>query len=134
MPHPSLALQKAVFAALLSDAAVASAIDDRLYDAPPREPAFPYVTIGETRVSDWSTGTEDGAEHRLSLAVWSRERGKRQSYEIMDAIEAVLHDAPLVLDGHALVNLRFEFAEVGRERDGITWRATMRFRAVTETA
>jgi hypothetical protein len=30
------------------------------------------------------------------------------------------------------VNLRFEFAEVGLTRDGITWRATMRFRAVTE--
>lgn len=132
MPRPTLALQKAVVAALLGDAAVTAAVGDRLYDAPPREPVFPYVTIGETRVSDWSTGTEEGAEHRLSLQVWSRERGKRQCYEIMDAIEATLHDAALTLDGHALVNLRFEFAEVGRERDGITWRAAMRFRAVTE--
>jgi hypothetical protein len=50
----------------------------------------------------------------------------------MEAIEAALHDAALTLEDHALVNLRFEFADVLRERDGITWRATMRFRAVTE--
>jgi hypothetical protein len=132
MTHPSLALQKAVFAALVADAGVGALVGDRIYDAPPREPVFPYVTIGDTRVSDWSTGTETGAEHRVALVAWSRERGKRECYTVIEAIEAALHDAALTLEDHALVNLRFEFADVVRERDGITWRATMRFRAVTE--
>jgi hypothetical protein len=132
MTHASLALQKAVFAALVADPGVGALVGDRVHDAPPGEPAFPYVTIGDTRVSDWSTGTETGAEHRLTLTVWSRERGKRECYAVMEAIEAVLHDAALTLEDHTLANLRFEFADVTRERDGITWRATMRFRAVTE--
>ena len=51
---------------------------------------------------------------------------------MIEAIEAVLDDAALALDGHALVNLRFEMAEARRDPDGITWHGVMRFRAVTE--
>ena len=134
MTHPSLALQKAVVATLLADGSVGALIADRIYDAPPRDAAFPYLTIGEVRTADWSTATEAGAEHRLTLNVWSRERGKRQCYEVMEAIEAALHDAALGLDDHALVNLRFEFAETRRDPDGITYHGVVRFRAVTEPA
>jgi hypothetical protein len=132
MPHPSLALQKAVVAALAADAALAAIIDDRVHDGPPRNAEFPYVAIGQASLADWSTGTEAGAEHRLLIDVWSREPGKRQCYEIMDAIEAALHDAALTLDGHTLVNLRFEFADARRDPDGITYHGVVRFRAVTE--
>jgi len=132
--HPSLALQKAVVAALIADAGVAALIADRVYDAPPRDATFPYLAVGETRVLDWSTGSDTGAEHRLTLEAWSRERGKRQCYQIIEAVQAVLVDAALALDGNALVNLRFELADVRRDADGITYHATMRFRAVTEPA
>jgi len=134
MTHPALALQKAVVAALVADGAVGALIGDRVYDAPPRDAAFPYVTIGGTRVEDWSTGTEDGAEIRLTLEVWSRERGKRECHEILETVEAALHQAALSLEDHALVNLRFEFADVDRERDGVTYHGVARFRAVTEPA
>jgi hypothetical protein len=132
MTHPSLALQKAVVAALVADAAVGALIGDRIYDAQPRDAIFPYLTIGQVNTTDWSTGTEDGGEHQLTLHAWSRERGKRECYAIGEAVEAALHDAALTLDGHALVNLRFEFAETRRDPDGITFHGAMRFRAVTE--
>lgn len=132
MTHPALALQKAVFAALVADAGVGAAIGDRIFDAAPRSAVFPYATFGDARVGDWSTGTEDGAEHRLVLHVWSREPGKAVCWAILEAIRSALHDAALDLDGHALVNLRFEAADVGQDRDGITWHGVARFRAVTE--
>ena len=47
-------------------------------------------------------------------------------------VEALLHDAALTLDGHRLVNLRFEQAEARREAQGRFSRASLRFRAVTE--
>ena len=50
----------------------------------------------------------------------------------MDAVEGALNDAALTLDGHALVNLRFEFAETRRDPDGITYHGVVRFMAVTE--
>jgi hypothetical protein len=134
MTHPSLSLQRAVFAALVADAGVGAVIGDRIFDAAPRNVTFPYATFGDARVGDWSTGTEDGAEHRLVLHVWSRERGKAECFAALEAIRTALHDAPLDLDGHVLVNLRFEAAEVGPDRDGITWHGVARLRAVTEPA
>ncbi len=132
MTEASLALQKALVATLVADDGVGALVADRIFDAAPRNAGFPYLSLGETRAADWSTGTEAGAEHRLTLHVWSRQRGKRESFEIMAAVEAALHDQPLALDGQALVNLRLEFADARRDPDGITWHGAMRFRAVTE--
>jgi hypothetical protein len=134
MTHPSLALQKAVVAALTADSGIGALIGDRIYDAAPRNATFPYLGFGEMRAADWSTGTEEGAEHRLTLHAWSRERGKRETYEVMNAVEAALQEQVLALDGHALVNLRHELSDARRDPDGITWHGVMRFRAVTEPA
>ncbi len=132
MTHPALALQKAIVAALVADTAVGALIGDRIYDATPRDATFPYLSIGQVNTADWSTGSEGGAEHQVTLHAWSRERGKKECYAIAEAVEAALHDAALTLDGHALVNLRFEFAETRRDPDGITYHTAIRFRAVTE--
>lgn len=134
MGHPSLALQKAIFAALVADAGVGALIGDRIYDAAPRNAVFPYVEVGDAALVDWSTGTEDGAEHRVVLHAWSRTRGKAECYAVMDAVRSALHDAPLTLDGHALVSLRHEFGDARRDPDGITFHGVLRFRAVTEPA
>ena len=132
MTAAALALQKAIYAALATDGGVGALIGDRIYDGAPRNAAFPYVTIGRTSETDWSTSTEDGAEHRLTLDVWSRQSGKSECHAIAAAVRAALHDAALALDGHALVNLRCESIDTARDPDGITFHAVMRLRAVTE--
>jgi hypothetical protein len=132
MTHPALALQKAIYAALIADAAVGALVADRIYDAPPRDAAFPYLSFGPASLADWSTGSEEGAEHRFILSAWSREAGKSESYRVLEAAKTALHGAALALDGHSLVNLRFETGAVTRDPDGITWHGVARFRAVTE--
>lgn len=134
MTDAALALQKAIHVALVADAGVGAIAGDRVFDAAPRDPVFPYVTLGDIATSDWSTGTEIGAEHRLTLHAWSRGRGKAEAALLVAALEAALHDAALTLVGHVLVNLRFVAAEVRQERDGVTWHGIARFRAVTEVA
>jgi hypothetical protein len=54
-------------------------------------------------IRDWSTGSEDGAEHSLTLHVWSRSGGKKEMQQIVEAIRAALHDKPLQLEDHYLV-------------------------------
>lgn len=127
-------LRKAVFAALTTDAALLAALGGaRIHDVPPAAPEFPYVTLGEAQLIDWSTATEAGHEHRLTLNVWSRQGGHGQAHAIAHLVQQALHDAPLTLAGHRLVNLRFSSAEIRREAGGRTYRALVRFRAVTET-
>lgn len=134
MTAAALELQKAIVAALVADTGVAALVGERVQDAPPRNATFPYLVLDETTLSDWSTGSEGGHAHRVTLHAWSRERGKRECHEILNAAENALVDAALTLDGHALVNLRFEFAETRRDPDGVTWHGVMRLRAVTEPA
>jgi len=129
----SAALRAAVHAALTADAALVATLGGaKIYDEPPREAAFPYVTLGEMRVADFSTGSEEGLEHQLTLHAWSRQGGQREAHVIAGALLQALDDAPLTLAGHRLVNFRFSTADVRRESDGRTYRALVRFRAVTE--
>lgn len=126
-------LQKAVFAALSADAALTSLIGaGRVYDDTPQQAAFPYLTLGQSTARDWGTATEDGAEHVLTVHVWSRAAGKKEAHAAMRAVRQVLHDQPLTLEDHRLVNLRHELSEASRDPDGETVHGIIRFRAVTE--
>jgi len=130
-----LALRAAIRDALLADGALTAALDGgRVYDEPPRGPAFPYVTLGEARLTDVSADGGAVQEHQLTLHVWSRQGGHREAHAIAGALLSALDDAPLVLSDHRLVNLRFTVADIRRESDGRTYHALVRFRAVTEAA
>ena len=129
------ALRAAIHDALLADGALTGLLGGAsVYDEPPRDAAFPYVTIGEARIADWSTGTDIGEEHQLALHAWSRQGGHREAHMIAGALLQALDDAPLTLTDHRLVNMRFSVADVRREADGRTYHALVRFRAVTEPA
>ena len=47
---------------------------------------------------------------------------------------AALHDQPIAVADHRLVNLRHEFSEARRDADGETYHGIVRYRAVTEPA
>jgi hypothetical protein len=129
----SVALRAAIHDALAADSQLVSLLGGaKVYDEPPRSTAFPYVTLGEARIADFSTGSEAGQEHQLTLHAWSRQGGHRQAHAIAGALLQALDDAPLALADHALVNFRFSVADVRREADGRTYHALVRFRAVTE--
>jgi len=133
MPSPSWELQKAVYGVLTSDDDLVDLLGGaRVYDEVPRGAAFPYVTFGPSITRDWSTGTEAGAEHQVTLRAWTRNGGERDVHLVLDAIRAALDDADLALDGHRLVSLRHELSDATRDPDGETWNGAIRFRAVTE--
>jgi hypothetical protein len=133
MSTASAALRAAIHDALAADAPLGTLLGGpKVYDEPPRGAAFPYVTLGEARVTDFSAGGEPGEEHQLTLHGWSRQGGHREAHLIAGALLQALDDAPLSLADHRLVNLRFAVADVRREADGRTYHALVRFRAVTE--
>jgi hypothetical protein len=135
MSAAAWSLQQSIFAALTADAALTALIGPgRIYDDVPQGSALPYLTLGQSTARDWSTATSDGTEHILTLHVWSNAKGKKQAHEVLAAVRSALHDQPLTLAGHRLVNLRHEFSEARRSPDGETIHGTARFRAVTEPA
>ncbi|MBL8579005.1 MAG: DUF3168 domain-containing protein [Mesorhizobium sp.] len=127
-------LQKAIFAALGANGALAALVGTRILDHAPANVAFPYIIFGRTSVYDWSTGTESGTEQTFTLHVWSRGKGKKEALAIMDLVRETLHDGALALEGHVLVNLRLEFSEARYDERNEAHHGAMRFRAVTEPA
>lgn len=136
MSNANWALQQACFAELSANADVQDVLGDpaRLYDAVPREAAFPYAVLGDGSENDWSTATEAGGEHIVVIHIWSRGGGHREAKQIAAAIRGSLDGAALALPGLALIDIAFQSADYARQPDGDTWRASLRFRAVTEPA
>jgi len=131
----NVALRAAIHTVLRGDNTLAAVLgDNRIYDEPPRNAAFPYVTLGEARLMDSSGDGGETQEHQLTLHAWSRQGGHREAHMIAGALLQALDDAPLALEENRLVNLRFSLADIRRENDGKTYHALVRFRAVTEPA
>ena len=128
-------LQEALYQTLSADSALTTLLGGfRIYDHVPQGSQYPYVTIGENIARDWSTASSSGAEHQLTLHIWSKAAGRKQAHEIMTVLSNLLHDENLMLNAHVLVNLRLLFSEVRRDPDGKIFHGIMRFRAVTEPA
>jgi len=128
-------LQRAVHAALAGDTSVLALLGGaRIYDDVPQGAAFPYVSLAGFTARDWATGTDPGAEVIFTINTWSRGAGHKQAHLLAEAVRSALHDAPLTLTDHHLVNLRHESSSTHRERDGDTYRVAARFRAVLEPA
>lgn len=133
MTAASWALQRSIYQTLSNSAALTSQLGGaRIYNKAPQAQALPYITLGQTVNLDWSTGTDDGSEHDLTLHIWTNADSDDPVHEIMDGVRRLLHDQPLSLDGHYLVNLRHAFSEARIDPDGEAMHGIVRFRAVTE--
>ena len=126
-------LQEAIYNALLADAGLINLLGGpKVYDLVPRQTKPPYITIGITEVTDWSTTTEEGREHLLTLHSWTVNQGRKQADEIETTIISVIKAASLLMPDHLLVNLAYEQSEIRRDPDGETLHGIIRYRVVTE--
>lgn len=127
-------LAAAIRAGAMNDASVKALLGDpaRVYDGPPPDPVFPYVTLGRVESRSADASTVSGVEHVLTLHVWSRYGGRAEALDVIGALRGALHDAPLNISGRTLVFLFLSFADVFRSGDGITTHGILRLRALTE--
>ncbi|CAH1671140.1 DUF3168 domain-containing protein [Chelatococcus asaccharovorans] len=133
LASPVLALRRAIVTCLAADADLTNLLGGaRIHDAVPRAATGVFVVFGEVRCRDWSTMTDRGHEQDISLTVWSKTGGARPALAAAARIERLLHDAPLPLEGHRLINLRFTSSETRRDERADLARVTVRLRAVTE--
>lgn len=127
------ALIASIRAAALADAGVAALAAARIYDDPPPDVIFPYITLGRVESRAVDTSGVDAVEHVVTLHVWSRYGGRAEALELIGALRAALHNAPLDVEGRRLVLLFAQFSDVFRAGDGRTTHGVLRLRALTET-
>jgi Protein of unknown function (DUF3168) len=130
---PVLALREAIRAHLIADATLLATLGEaKVYDEAPRGVSPPYVLFADTQMRDWSGATARGAEQFLTLAVVTTQHGLASALGAAQQIVALLDEAPLALEGHGLVDLRFVSLDTRRDQSGRFARVSLLFRATTE--
>lgn len=128
-----IALREAVVSRLSADADLVALLGGaRIFDEVPRGLDGLYCVIGPWKARDWSTGTDAGEEHDITLTVWARGGSARSALESAGRIDALLGEASLPLDGHRLVAIRTVETEARRDERADRARVTLRLRAVME--
>lgn len=124
-------LHDAVLAALRA-AVKPVPVHDHVPQGDPNKRPFPYLVIGENEVGEFDTDTEVGQEHRVMVHVFSRQRGKQETRDLLKKIYDALHAQPLSLAaGAALVHIHWELSDISPDPDGLTYHGVSRFRALT---
>ncbi|MGD9503234.1 MAG: DUF3168 domain-containing protein [Methyloceanibacter sp.] len=100
----------------------------RIFERPPEAASFPFITLGQSALRDWSTGATDGAEQRLTVHVWSPFGGKKHMQDIIKAVRAALNDRPLAA-GRDGIALQHEFSEARLDPEGDSFHGIVRYRA-----
>jgi len=134
MSGPILALRQAVMTRLAEDADLAEAMGGavHLYDEPPLAAPAIYAVFGDAQVRDWPGDLQEAHEHDLRIIVWARPGSRASALIAADHMAEALHDAPLTLTDHRLINLRVVSCAIGRDERSGLGRAELRLRAVTE--
>jgi hypothetical protein len=127
-----LEIQGAIVARLKADPAVTALINGRVYDQPPKDAVFPYVTIGPVDSVDDSADCITGLLVAQQIDCWSRAVGFPEVKRLADAVRASLHDADVSLTVNALVLIRCRQTQTLRDPDGLTSHAVLAIEALIE--
>lgn len=124
-------IQQAIYDDLTASEQLMERIEG-VFDHVPQNTKYPYVVIGEDTGLQWDTDTSDGVNSTITVHVWSRERGRKETKEIMDIIHRVLHRSELNISTLTSVFCYWEFSESFMDTDGKTRHGVTRFRILAE--
>ena len=130
MSFGQFAFQTTIFNALNNDSNLTQTLGASIVDDVPSGTAYPFISIGEARSTDYDTKTEDGGEITVELHFWSQYKGSKEVKQMMDRVHSLLHNSNLSVSGFNLINMRFDFSNIMRDPDGTTRHGVMRFRAI----
>lgn len=130
-------LQAALYEAIRGDAACVAAFGERVYDAAPPWDGDAaaeglYLTLGDERVSDWSTASDSGARHLVTLTVHAPRRGFAEAKRAAAAVGEVVTGAALTPSRGRVVNARFAGARTRRAEGDALREIEMRFSITLE--
>ncbi len=130
----AIEVSKAVHAALSNDMGVQAVLGTppRLYDHPPADPIFPYLTYGPMRSEDIGADGAVICAHTQTLHIWSRYAGRAQVMEVLAAVTMAIQSGGLALEDASLVRAQVSYTDIFRAPDGLTLHGLIRFSLTTD--
>lgn len=129
MSEPSFALQAAIYSAL-DPAQIGAAV----YDAVPRDAAFPYVVLGDDQTITAHAECVTGAEVYSTIHVFSRLPGRAEVKRIAGAVVEALDGAELFLGPNLTSEARHHDSRFMTDADGLTAHGVLTFRSLVYPA
>ena len=120
------AVQSAVVSALEAHPAIAAAYCG-VYDGPEPRAAFPYISVADGLVTDWSTKTATGREFRMAMTVWDHGEDAARLHDLMGHVEDAVAALPRDLPGWRLASIAFVRSLVVRDAAG-PWAGLVEYR------
>jgi hypothetical protein len=119
-------LQSALVTALEAHPALADALTG-VFDGPPPHAAYPYISIADGLVTDWSTKTATGREIRLALTVWDDGEEASRLHDLMGHVEDAVAALPRDLAGWRIASCVFLRSLIARDPAG-PWAGLVEYR------
>ena len=107
-------VQSALVSALEAHPAIAASYCG-VYDGPEPRAAFPYISVTDGLVSDWSTKTATGREFRMALTVWDEHEEASRLHDLMGHVEDAVAALPRDLPGWRVASIAFVRSFVARD-------------------
>ena len=130
----TIVISKAIHAALSANGAVTALLGTppRLYDNPPEDPVFPYLTYGPIRSEDISGDGAVITNHIMTLHIWSRYGGRAEAMNIVQVISEALVNIVLPPGDIHLTRKQLIYTDIFRAPDGQTLHGLIRFSLTTD--
>lgn len=128
---PAYVTQVAIYSKLKADTALMALITG-VYDDPPDNTAFPYVTIGDAEEAPSNTFGKLTKMITHTINIWSRYQGYKEVFDIANRIITVLDHVALTIAGYTHIHTWYRGMTTARVPDGITRGANLRFQVWVE--
>ena len=128
------ALVTGVLDALRADPEVQALLGQpaRIFDDETDAPVFPYAMLERHERFEAGSAGVNGAEHRLSLATWSRHGGRSEAKLILGTLRAAVDAMTVSLPGQTIILAHTVYSDAMRTRDRKAFRGVLRIRIITE--
>jgi len=111
---PLNALEKYVYGVLSENTA-----QIKVYDFVPDEARYPFYSIGECSLTDWSSKRDYGSEVVYHVTAWSDAKGMKQVNDMSDTVISLFVNSPSALDyGFHIKGAELVGVDVNRHSSG----------------
>lgn len=93
MSNAAKSLQMAVVTALDAHPAIGSTVTG-IFDGPPPQVPYPYLSVGTGTVANWGSKTEPGREITIAINVWDDGEQAARLHDLMAHVEDALAALP----------------------------------------
>lgn len=112
-------VQKGIYTALASNSTFMAKISNRLWDEPPTNEEYPYVTIGSMTEANTNRLNKAGFSVTLELRIFSKNGrgGFKLAKEILELTNNVLNLKQITIDNYTMVQCYYTYSSTERDQD-----------------